>query len=390
LTGPIRSDRWYTLYGRPVRSDVPLPIGPSPRPALSRPGWTFERRTTTRGAPPPDGPPVATLRGQDGATIAVRHQAPDGIWIRHPAIGACHIAPRQRRVTIYARSGIDESILGLLLASQVAVVLLHELGHVTLNASAVALPQGAIAFLGSPGQGKSTLAASFLERGAELVTDDVLPLQSADGGVLALPGLPAMKLWPQTIHGRLEIDRAPPPISSDDQDRPLPRDGHRPFRTEPVPLRGIFVLDRYDADERGRVDVTLCRLAARDGLTAMLGHAACAALLPPEEVARLLPRYAGVAARVPIRVLSYPSGLEHRDAVHAAVAAELRLDLQEGSAYPRSVAAGRHLAGFDVLTHAAPAAEDAGRETGGREDGRSPRSILPSGGPGGSGRPALT
>src|SRR5207253_4886573 len=44
---------------------------------------------------------------------------------------------------------------------------------------------------------------------------------------------------------------------------------------------------------------------------------------------------------------------------------ELQFGGSERSAYPRSVAAGRHLAGFDVLTHAAPAAEDAGRE--GRE-----------------------
>jgi hypothetical protein len=36
-----------------------------------------------------------------------------------------------------------------------------------------------------------------------------------------------------------------------------------------------------------------------------------------------LPRYARVAAQVPIRVLSYPSGLEHREAVRAAVLAEL-------------------------------------------------------------------
>jgi len=315
--------RWYTLYGRPVRSDVRLPIGPSPRPARSRPGWAFERRSIDRGRLPPEGPPVATLRCQHGAAIALRHHAPDGIWIHHPVVGACHIAPRAGRVEIYARPGVDESVLGLVLTGQVAVVLLNELGHVTLHASAVALPQGAIAFLGAHGQGKSAIAASFLQRGAELVTDDVLPLQPADDGVLALPGLPMMKLWPQTVEALLEIDHALPAVAAGDEKRLLSLDGHFPFRAEPAPLRGIFVLDRYDPAARGRVDVTLRRLSARDGLTAMLGHTACAALLPPAEVARLLPRYAQVAARVPIRVLAYPSGFEHREAVHDAVVAEL-------------------------------------------------------------------
>jgi hypothetical protein len=287
-----RSERWYTLYGRPVRSDVRLPVGTSARPPLTQPGWTFERRSSRRGAPPPDGPPVATLHDPSGAAIALRHQASDGIWIRHPGIGACHIAPRKRKVDVYARPGVDEVVLGQVLTSQISVMLLHELGHVTLRASAVARLEGAIAFLGAEGQGKSTLADWFVQDGAELVTDDALALQADERGALALPGLP----------------------------RP---GGDQPVRGEPAPLRGIFLLDRRDAAEGGRVDVTLQRLTGREGLTALLGHAACAALLPPGEVARLLPRYARVAAQVPIRVLSYPSGLEHREAVRAAVLAEL-------------------------------------------------------------------
>jgi hypothetical protein len=315
--------RWYTLYGRSVRSDVPLPVGQTARPERPNASWAFERRSAARGRLPPEGPAVATLRCQHGSAIAVRHQAPDGVWLRHPTIGACHIAPRARRVEIYARPDADESVLGLLLAGQIAVVLLNELGHPTLHASAVALPEGAIAFLGTHGQGKSTIAASFLQRGAELLTDDVLPLQPADEGVLALPGLPMMKLWRQTLGGLLSIDGELPPVTAGDEKRLLALDGRYPFRSEPAPLRALFVLDRYDPLERGRDDVALRRLSARDGLTAMLGHTACAGLLPAAEVARLLPRYAQVANRVPIGVLSYPSGFEHRQAIHAAVATAL-------------------------------------------------------------------
>ncbi|MCB1058119.1 MAG: hypothetical protein KDD11_21680, partial [Acidobacteria bacterium] len=72
-------------------------------------------------------------------------------------------------------------------------------GVVCLHASGVLAPAGAVAFFGSSGQGKSTLAVGL---GAELprIADDILPLarvtKTSRAGFVALPRFPQLKLPP--------------------------------------------------------------------------------------------------------------------------------------------------------------------------------------------------
>src|SRR5437867_2488108 len=46
--------------------------------------------------------------------------------------------------------------------------------------------------------GKSSLAASFLEAGYQVLTDDLLMIEATDNGVFAYPGPPRIKLYPET------------------------------------------------------------------------------------------------------------------------------------------------------------------------------------------------
>jgi HPr kinase/phosphorylase len=61
-------------------------------------------------------------------------------------------------------------------------------GLEVLHASGVVIGDRALAIVGAPGAGKTTLACNLLLRGAALLTDDVLALEPADGAVLAHPG----------------------------------------------------------------------------------------------------------------------------------------------------------------------------------------------------------
>ena len=63
-------------------------------------------------------------------------------------------------------------------------------GMEILHASAVEMAGRAVAFLGSSGVGKTTLAARIVVRGARLVTDDVLAVDMANGAVRAYRGVP--------------------------------------------------------------------------------------------------------------------------------------------------------------------------------------------------------
>lgn len=64
-----------------------------------------------------------------------------------------------------------EALLG-----PVLILALALRGVFTLHASAVALPGGAVLFLGATGSGKSTLARAFEDRGWRRLADDILPI----------------------------------------------------------------------------------------------------------------------------------------------------------------------------------------------------------------------
>jgi hypothetical protein len=74
---------------------------------------------------------------------------------------------------------------------------LVRMGREPLHATAVHTPGGVIAFAGESGLGKSTLGALFVRAGHQLVTDDMLVLVPESGGLVALPGPPRLKLYPE-------------------------------------------------------------------------------------------------------------------------------------------------------------------------------------------------
>ena len=72
-------------------------------------------------------------------------------------------------------------------------------GVVCLHASAVAIGNEAIAFLGPAGAGKSTTAAAFAERGYNVLAEDVVTLDDRGDRFLVRPGYPCIRLWPAAV-----------------------------------------------------------------------------------------------------------------------------------------------------------------------------------------------
>jgi hypothetical protein len=72
-------------------------------------------------------------------------------------------------------------------------------GFEVLHASAVAVAGRAVAFLGGSGAGKTTLATRLAAHGAPLVTDDVLAIEPAGGGVRAHRGATIARIDPREL-----------------------------------------------------------------------------------------------------------------------------------------------------------------------------------------------
>ncbi|EKF85886.1 hypothetical protein [Methanobacterium formicicum] len=96
----------------------------------------------------------------------------------------CHIHQEEYNL-------IEIQFLGIVLSYW-----LERKGIPTIHASGVNVDNNAVAFLSSNKGGKTSIAASLMQKGFHLITDDILPLDLVDENILCRPGYPTMRMWP--------------------------------------------------------------------------------------------------------------------------------------------------------------------------------------------------
>jgi hypothetical protein len=251
------------------------------------------------------------------------YRRPDGVWIQLREIGTFRISPDAKSVDVYAEHPADDQAIGLALAGPVLTFVRHKLGCPSLHASAIVTTHGAVAFLGPRGRGKSTMAASFMRRGALLLTDDALPLLGQDNGIHGVPGPAFMKVWHETAAHTLNLAGELPNLMANVEKRLFALDGHYEPAARPARLRALYLLDRYDPIATGRHDVAFQPLRGRAALVPLLVHTAIRAYLLPTEEALLLRTYVQLLGQAPLHVLSYPGGFAYQEAVHERILGHL-------------------------------------------------------------------
>ena len=113
---------------------------------------------------------------------------------------ARYLVTSGQTITIEPARGAYPSEVRLYLLGSAFAALLHQRGLVPLHASAIALKQGCVVFLGGSGVGKSTLATMLAVRGFRLMSDDVVVARRGeDGTIFAAPSSPTIKLWPEAV-----------------------------------------------------------------------------------------------------------------------------------------------------------------------------------------------
>ncbi|MFZ3579507.1 HPr kinase/phosphorylase [Virgibacillus sp. DJP39] len=119
-----------------------------------------------------------------------------------------------------------------------------------LHGSAIAIDGKAYAIVGDSGAGKSTLASAFLNRGYQLLSDDVIPVSLDDKNVPNVtPAYPQQKLWIESLNEfGINSDKLRPII---DRETKFGVPVHDQFATDPMPLAGVFELVKTDNDEIG-------------------------------------------------------------------------------------------------------------------------------------------
>ena len=135
------------------------------------------------------------------------------------------------RITVAA---VAEPLIRQLILGSAWGALLHQRGSIPFHAAIVSGGQGAIAFCGPAGSGKSSAIAALLDRGYGLVSDDLTRLELPEDG-----GPP--RVWPSTRRVKLSMESLDRTGWSGTGHDALTAE--QPLGKFPVPWRGRAVLD---------------------------------------------------------------------------------------------------------------------------------------------------
>lgn len=181
----------YRLYGLNVESDFALPA------ALVETSTSIDLTIVDGGVrtiptDPPDGRVLSKIN-VDGIHY-YSYATEDGFLIRYPRI--CEVVVDRDLTTakVFIASVDKRPTAELLVAANLFAQLLTIRGDCVLHASAVEKDGLALAFVGAPGTGKSTIAAVLCAAGARLITDDVLRIVPDDGRLRCALGSTQLRL----------------------------------------------------------------------------------------------------------------------------------------------------------------------------------------------------
>ena len=297
------------VFGEVLASDRPLPG--LPVAPLGDGQFAFWELCTTECGEAPIG-------HSDGAVLTGRQPYANGVEVTLAAgrsgpeiaisdTGRFAFAAAGRRVTHAAPAGVDRDAVALDVIGVVLPFMLHRDGAWCLHASAVQTQQGVVAFVASPGTGKSTLALALVQRGCALVADDVVVLRATADGISVIPsGLP-LRLRAETARAAGAAVHAIDAWGKVRVDGTAARDV--------LPLAAIYVLSSV----AGTAVVERAGRAARAAALALLANGKITELLGADATGDALTRCVDIAQRTSVYDLAVPRDLSRLPAVTDAL-----------------------------------------------------------------------
>jgi hypothetical protein len=289
----------YTIARRAVESEILLPeleprTGRGPDALQIRLGRVRPAARTV----------VAQDWLADGRLWRAVFGVPEGYLFDFPELAVFLASRDGAAIDVFPDPEIPQESVRHLLLDQVLPYLAPTWGGTVFHASGVAMPGGAIGFLGATGLGKSTLAAAFARHEFGVLCDDCFFVEEGSDGFRARRWYPGLRLWPDNLE------------AVGDSSNVAHYTSKKRFRVPaagPVdaPVRAFFLLEPPASEDRIRIE----KLSARAAAIELTRHAF---FLDPQErpgFQRFFDRVVRLSESVPLFRLSYPRSFETLDRV---------------------------------------------------------------------------
>jgi hypothetical protein len=307
----------YHAYGIPIRSDLRFPLKETPAPLEPTVelflGGPLYFREALRGR----------VVSPDPESWCEYLTLPEGsVYVRWPDLFEFLVSPDGRRIAYNPLSESSLLAFETYLLSMVLSYALLKLGYEVLHATGVIVDGEALALLGPSGHGKSTLAAAFLSAGYPVLTDDLLVLMETPEGIMIPPGIPRIKLFPETATRLLPFPVAGEPMNPLTDKLVIPLSEPHFWRA-PAPLRAIYRLSDPGV-ARPASKVRIARMAVKTAFIQLLAGTFNARVLEPARLKRHFEGTSRLLTKVPVRSLSFERTFDHVPAVRDAILRDFR------------------------------------------------------------------
>lgn len=312
--------RVYHLYGLRVHSEIalPAPIARSDIPSYDLQVCWGERKAMSDE--PPAGQILATLVLDNGRGYTLVDTG-RGFTLRFHRTGEVWIDPDLRVIRVHLAADVHPDIAGLLVVGNVMACLLTLAGESVLHASAVEIGGSALAFLGSAGMGKSSLAALLCANGARLITDDVLRLQPNGKGWRCLPGTGHLRLRKNAAVLVEHVAATRLEATPDDRIAVYLAESHS------MPLLGALVIPHLS---RRCHALTVERIPRSTALLYLMAYPRIRESGQRDNLQRRLDFFGRLAASIPVFTAEIPWGLPFSTEIAAALARGVGLPELQG------------------------------------------------------------
>jgi len=261
--------------------------------------------------------------GESGEPVLRVWQVDDGALFRLSYLSGMQFWLDRQGTEIWASwpetSSLNDAATYLL--GPVLGVLLRFRGIVCIHASAVAVENRAVAFVGPAGAGKSTTAAIFAQRGCGILSDDIVALSDELETFHVVPAYPHVCLWPDSVEMLYGSPDRLPRFIPDWEKRCLALgQGELKFEQRALPLRAIYLLQ----DRTPRPHPRVGRVSLRTAFMTLVANSYATQILNREMRAKEFDVLSQLVPRVLIQSLRLPQDANRFDEIYHRVCRDLK------------------------------------------------------------------